>query len=892
MATLDGARGLSEGRDSLAEILRNIGEQAAREARRDQAEIERLRLQLAEFDHIKQENGRLRKELEIPASDIDSSEELSPELKRNESQSQSPPENHVAERKARRSLNDIFEENGVQGEKALHDELPDTAAPAWTDERLALKYNDLMVKYQQSQDECERLAFERNELMGKCEQSRDEYDVLRASSKNLQKNHRSVLEARHVLERKVREMRDRNNEWQLYAGKLNERNNQLKAEMAACPHGHRDVLNSRSPEYKIPRRSLNLTSTGHPESGGTTPRPPFGHDRSATPTGLSRIITPVSASFDDRLENLRSSPPISVNASTKLSNGSRSSPNRRKDDARKESRTFSSSPQLPAAQVSALVVTPQEIEPRSSRHDEVSSNQEMLPFDELVQELPRLADRDGNSKSQESNHPSSTQGVPYPTQYPEPKSDTPVIKSEGESPILILSRKIQKPKSRGTNTGNGAFKAEETSSSPAAPAAMDFGESMDLDDHPYMPTPRKRRAPMSSSRVNPSELDDSVDQDAGVSVGVPASTAILVERSPERPSRSSNTLQPLTSNKLLLQRTGDGQPPQKRRLRDGPAGLKTSLLEKDEESTRQIRGLKNKKPRGLFSDVFEATETRSRSDVAKLGSTPNSGEVGQQHNLTPGTSPRLPRPLAKQGSLAASRLSRLQGEPKIASSGDIFDPPSSSPKEAERSAPSSRATGSSRKKSPELRMNAPADDHPDNEPLRARPLERLKLDDFKVNPKYNQGYSHAFSDVVRNKEERRCLPGCEQECCGPQFRKLAEMTIASRMQPISEASREKDKKLISDFLGDEFPKFSKFSQEKKTDTLIRAMARQLANDHGKHRHAYARAGSPPGYWNTDFPATQEMQEIRKAAAKAERQKVEERYREAMRPVGAYVFRDE
>jgi hypothetical protein len=41
-----------------------------------------------------------------------------------------------------------------------------------------------------------------------------------------------------------------------------------------------------------------------------------------------------------------------------------------------------------------------------------------------------------------------------------------------------------------------------------------------------------------------------------------------------------------------------------------------------------------------------------------------------------------------------------------------------------------------------------------------------------------------------------------------------------------------------------------------------------------------------------MPTTQEVEEDRKAARKMERHKVEEMYREAMRPGGRWTFRDE
>ena len=59
-----------------------------------------------------------------------------------------------------------------------------------------------------------------------------------------------------------------------------------------------------------------------------------------------------------------------------------------------------------------------------------------------------------------------------------------------------------------------------------------------------------------------------------------------------------------------------------------------------------------------------------------------------------------------------------------------------------------------------------------------------------------------------------------------------------------------------------------------------------------HRQAFQRAREPPGMWEVDFPSTQEEAEMRVLADKMEREKVEERYWEASRRNGRWVFADE
>lgn len=174
----------------------------------------------------------------------------------------------------------------------------------------------------------------------------------------------------------------------------------------------------------------------------------------------------------------------------------------------------------------------------------------------------------------------------------------------------------------------------------------------------------------------------------------------------------------------------------------------------------------------------------------------------------------------------------------------------------------------------------------DARPLRERPMSELGLADFKINTDANEGYDYAFTDVVRNKDERANLAGCvKEDCCGPMFRLNArarrDQTSASDFQA-----------LLERHLGDDAWKLSSMSKTKKEEMWLEAKMQELADEQGKHRHRFHRQASPPGYWRVDFPSTQEEQRDKEEGAKRTRQVVEERYREAMRPGGRWVFRDE
>jgi hypothetical protein len=175
--------------------------------------------------------------------------------------------------------------------------------------------------------------------------------------------------------------------------------------------------------------------------------------------------------------------------------------------------------------------------------------------------------------------------------------------------------------------------------------------------------------------------------------------------------------------------------------------------------------------------------------------------------------------------------------------------------------------------------------------LRNKPLSELRLDDFKVNPSVNDGHDFAFSEVVRNKDDRACLPGCvDMHCCGKHFRALA---LSQRPNsPLTPAQRQEEQQLLEGYLGDFAYRLASMSKEERAEIWVEAKTRELANKYGKHRHRFSRMRSPPGFWNADFPSTQELDADRAEAGKRENELIQDRYREAMRSGGRWLFRDE
>lgn len=187
---------------------------------------------------------------------------------------------------------------------------------------------------------------------------------------------------------------------------------------------------------------------------------------------------------------------------------------------------------------------------------------------------------------------------------------------------------------------------------------------------------------------------------------------------------------------------------------------------------------------------------------------------------------------------------------------------------------------------------------PKDEPFRVRPLHRLDLSHFRLNPARNQGLDHAFDEVVRRKALRKCLPGCTRpDCCGEGFRRMAELkaivSAAGDEFFTLEDIDEEDARALEEYLGpDRKNILGNLTADQRKDMLLDARTRDLANRFGKHRYVHPRAKSPPGFWETDMPTTQEENERKKEAKKVEREKVAERYREAMHPGGIWQFADE
>lgn len=183
----------------------------------------------------------------------------------------------------------------------------------------------------------------------------------------------------------------------------------------------------------------------------------------------------------------------------------------------------------------------------------------------------------------------------------------------------------------------------------------------------------------------------------------------------------------------------------------------------------------------------------------------------------------------------------------------------------------------------------PPETKPEHEPLRSRPIARLNLDDFKLNPTHSD---YAYHESIRKHDEKNSVSGCTDKNClrCKDIRKFVENSNYAH-QP-GEDTAKTDRLLIENFLGKDKGRLKKMSAEEKKEILIQAKTQQFADKFGKHRTRFGRALSPVDYWNMEFPSTQEETRNRELTRVREREKVEERYWEAVRKGGRWIFADE
>ena len=341
------------------------------------------------------------------------------------------------------------------------------------------------------------------------------------------------------------------------------------------------------------------------------------------------------------------------------------------------------------------------------------------------------------------------------------------------------------------------------------------------------------------------------------------------------PRQTKTVLQPTSNNMKILSTTKDLHKtrPLKKKTRSDHGASKISMVAEDGDTTAAISRTGQTGPL-LPPDRDDKTSKQLSKPVGT-----KAGRVGPLDALLERRSPNksVLTPLKHQPADQVEGV--VGGSSSRARPGREKQTPKDTP---QRSGPSKRL--SSR--------------NVDGLPLRKRSLQNLRPEDFKVNSRCNQGLGYAFTETVRGQERRRCLPGCTRpECCGDVFRRTIQIgglpTVQrSELRWGATSSDDEDERLLEEHLGDDKDQLATMTADERQEMLLQARTKQFADKHGRHRNAYERRKTPPGFWRTDMPTTQEVEADRQEADRMERAKVEERYREAMRPGGRWIFADE
>ncbi|KAL3466598.1 DNA repair protein endonuclease SAE2/CtIP C-terminus-domain-containing protein [Aspergillus heterothallicus] len=409
------------------------------------------------------------------------------------------------------------------------------------------------------------------------------------------------------------------------------------------------------------------------------------------------------------------------------------------------------------------------------------------------------------------------------------------------------------------------FKSETMSSSPimaysSHPAPPGTQDLDDIGDTVVTPTKRIRYRKDSRFQSYTDNPQSTVASSSG---------PVITQQEKIDGKLGPGVLQPVHSNSRIPR--SPYQTPNNRQKRD-PSSIKrlSALTEDGDENLPQ--GLAQNAGISAPEDSRYAQNSSSRYRLSNLLEQPSPSSKSLQPNLAISKSSRKRTRSPEKGGSVAYRT-------------DLGTTSTTTPATSEYS----RGSPNSRARHPLRGVASQTDITPEDEPYRVRPLHRLALDHFRINPDHNQGLNFAYDEVVRSRDERKCVSGCTRPgCCGDKFLAMARFGISTATSGRSIS----DSEILKAFLGESEHSFGDLSPKERQDLLERAKARHFSDRFGRHRHQHHRPGTPPGFWRTDMPGTQEIIEDREQAQKLEREKVEERYREAMRPGGRWMFADE
>lgn len=501
-------------------------------------------------------------------------------------------------------------------------------------------------------------------------------------------------------------------------------------------------------------------------------------------------------------------------------------------------------------------------------------------------------------------------------------SSPPKLEPSSDSePVVVSTRSLKRKRSESTTAMPSPVKIKQEPQSPTRLIEIrseDYSspvhrqphlrtETSDLDAlSAKLAFPRKRRAhdqrpralseevrqapPSLSSRtssLSDSDLPTSDGIITNVKIEPELQAAALASADLTREShpsavvgrREANALRPLSVNLPATRNSALTAGPPKRKGVGERTTKVAALSEDGEDMSNQSATVSHLQPRRANTPQ---THVSRRLDTMLDGPSPDKTPLIKNHNaVSCATQDR--QPLAPTPRIARQPNRPSPGKPAERAPMQNNRPTTTRPHNAPLTNPPSSMKGMKR---PPNIEDSPPPVRPEEEPLRSLPVAALGLEDFRVDPKFMDS-NFAYSETLRGRDQRRCLPGCTSpECCGGTFRRAVELGGNA-------GSTKTDAEVLESYLGSNWEQLiGAYTADKRKDLLMQARASSFANQFGKHRHAFERRSTPPGFWRTDMPTTQEAEEDRRKAHEMERRKVEERWREAMREGGRWKFRDE
>ncbi|KIY44632.1 hypothetical protein FISHEDRAFT_50942 [Fistulina hepatica ATCC 64428] len=156
---------------------------------------------------------------------------------------------------------------------------------------------------------------------------------------------------------------------------------------------------------------------------------------------------------------------------------------------------------------------------------------------------------------------------------------------------------------------------------------------------------------------------------------------------------------------------------------------------------------------------------------------------------------------------------------------------------------------------------------------------------FQIDTTRNGGFDFQFDEVVRDKQQRKAMQADDCECCRNYYEAVGP--LPERLQPPPWRSPTSTPKKSRQTCNHKAAAATGGSSKKEPKAANKKQHKQAIS---RHRHHWARAETPPGYWDIGFPDTQETKMINEKAKEMHERKWANIEAEAARTAGKYLKR--